>query len=438
MKIKNIAILTLFSIALAALAIFAAGCSDEDGYNPETWKGAVVTFVLEGGEYKNSKNNVEYYFSLDEGESVRIDSPAGYSKKAITRPDYRLDEWCRTRQESDGAVIYSDAWNFDTDVVNYGDRITLYAHWSRLVKYTYNVCYRDANGETVIVGTYEVDEGARFNDYSKYSNKIQNSPHEKTALPDSNGNIYFDENDQPWNNSFRHPGGDEDTAINVYLHYIEGIYTLVYDADDLNSVSSSSNVYLMNDIDYDGETLISLNDYRGIFVGNGHTVKNFNINRGSARDGSYGKDDVVQDSSIDDGRLICISIFGNAVGADISDVAFENVSIDVNVSYSGVDKVIVAPLFVKMAEYEGGIFDSARVSSVKNVSFQGEVKISSLNPGLDRDEDVIIVTDRMYYIKDAASVIGNGCTVNFVESANSARETSVDLFNEQFTSKKEQ
>ena len=136
--------MTLFTIMATALAIFAAGCSPKDDkYNPDSWEGAVVTFVLEGGEYKNSKNNVEYYFSLGEGESVRIDTPTGYSKKAVTRPDCRLDEWCRTRTESrvesesgEIEVIYeySDPWDFDNDVVSYGDRITLYAHWNRLIK----------------------------------------------------------------------------------------------------------------------------------------------------------------------------------------------------------------------------------------------------------------------------------------------------------------
>lgn len=445
MKIRNIAILILFTIAAAALAIFAAGCSpSQDAYNPETWDGAVVTFSLEGGEYKNSKNAVEYYFLLGEGETVRIDTPTGYSNKAITRPDYRLDEWCKTRTPvlgDDGEVEsyeYSDPWNFETDFVSRGDRITLYANWSRLIKFSYNVCFRDEAGETVIIGTYEVDEGARFNDYSKYSTKVLQNTYKKTAIPDDNGNIFFDEEDKPWNEGYRHEGGEVDTAVNVFVHCIDGIYSLVYTPDDLNAVQNTSNVYLAADIDFEGATLKSLNNYRGIFLGNNKTVKNFNLNRGTARDGSYGNADIVQDSAIEDGRLICISIFGNAVGAKVSDVSFENVSIDVNASYNGIDKVIVAPLFVKMTEFQGNIVNpEKRATTATNVSFSGTVTVSKLHEGLDRENDIIIVTDKAYYKKDDASNIGDDCEVSLTEVAATPEAVSFELYSEQFTRKKE-
>ena len=445
MKFRNIAILILFTIAATALAIFAVGCSpSQDAYNPETWDGAVVTFSLEGGEYKNSKNAVEYYFLLGEGETVRIDTPTGYSDKAVTRPDYRLEEWCRTRTPVMGdngeveSYEYSDPWNFETDVIRRGDRITLYANWSRLIKFSYNVCFKDDAGETVIIGTYEVDEGARFNDYSKYSTKVLQNTYKKTAIPDEDGNMFFDENDEPFKDSYRHPGGDEDTAVNVYVHCIDGIYSLVYTPDELNAVQNTTHVYLAADIDFEGKTLKSLNNYRGIFKGNNKTVKNFKLNRGSARDGSYGNADIVQDSAIEDGRLICISIFGNAVGAQISDVAFENVTIDVNASYSGIDKVIVAPLFVKMTEFEGNFVNpERRATSATNVSFDGTVTVSKLHEGLNKEQDVIIVTDKMYYVKDDASYIGDDCEFTFVEVEAAVEALSIELYSEQFTRKKE-
>ena len=436
MKLKTVAILILFSIAAAAIAVFAVGCSStEDAYNPDTWEGAIVTFALEGGEYKNSKNNVEYYYQLGEGETVHIGTPTDYSDKAVTRPDYKLDEWCKTRTETgvEGVYEYSDPWDFQNDVVKHGDRITLYANWARLIKYSYNVCYKGDDGETIIIGTYEVDEGARFNDYSKYSSKVPN----KTAMPGPHGTAYYDENDQPWDENFRHPGGEEDTAINVYIHYIEGVYKLVYTPDDLNKVNTNDNAYLMNDVDFKGETLKSLNNYRGIFRGNGHTVKNFNINRGTARGGGYGKDDIVRDSTIDDGGLLCISIFGNAVGAQISDVNFENVSIDVNASYGDIDKVYVAPLFVKMTEFAGNVINPRRATTATNVSFNGTVTISALHDGLNKEEDVIIVTDRMFYVKDENSSVSDDCTVSLVEAPQTQQTASVELYNDVFTRKKE-
>ena len=436
MKLKTVAILILLSIAAAALACFAVGCSStEDAYNPDTWEGAIVTFALEGGEYKNSKNAVEYYYQLGEDEEVRIGTPTDYSDKAVTRPDYSLEGWCKTRTETgeEGVYEYSDPWDFQTEVVKHGDRITLYANWTRLIKYSYNVCYKDADGETVIIGTYEVDEGARFNDYSKYANKIPNV----TPMPGAHGTAFYDENDQPWDANFRHPGGEEDTAINVYIHYIIGVYKLIYTPDDLNRVTANDNAYLMNDIDFEGETLRSLKDYRGIFLGNGHTVKNFNINRGTARGGGYGKDDIERDGTIDDGGLICISIFGNAVGARISDVHFVNVSIDVNASYGDIDKVYIAPLFVKMTEFAGNVINPRRATTATGVTFEGTVTISALHDGLTREEDIIIVTDRAYYMKDEASSVSDDCTVSLVEAPQAQQTASVELYNDVFTRKKE-
>ena len=433
MKLKHIAILILFSIAGVALCLFAAGCTSTDEiYNYDTWKGAVVTFVLEGGEYKNSKNNVVYYFSLNEGETVRIGTPSDYSKKEITRPDYSLDEWCRTKEEKDGTTTYGDPWDFKNDVVEYGDRITLYAHWSRLVKYTYNVCYKNGAGETVIVGTYEVDEGAPFNDYSKYYEKIKNSPHNKTAIPYATDKYFYDENDNPWDEKFTHPGGEEDTAINVYLHYIEGDYKLVFSADDLNAVTERTNVYMMDDIDFQGETLKSLKDYRGIFVGNGKTVENFNINRGTARNGGYGKSDIETDSD-EEGRLILISIFGKAVGAQISDVTFKDVEIDVNANYGDIDRVIVAPLFFKMSSNA----ITSKPTTVSNVSFSGRVTVSEIHDGLKGEDGVIIITDRMYYLKDSASSVSEDCKVSLIVAGPEKQTKSIDLYNEEFTRKKE-
>lgn len=436
MKFRNIVILILFSIAAAALCVFAAGCSPTDDiYNSDTWKGAIVTFVLEGGEYKNSKNNVVYYFSLKEGESIHIGAPSDYSKKAIVRPDYSLDEWCKTKEEYEGTTTYSDPWDFKNDVVNYGDRVTLYAHWNRLVKYTYNVCYKNDAGETVIVGTYEVDEGAPFNDYSKYYEKIKNPPHEKTAMPDANKNYYFDEDDEPWDSSFRHPGGDEDTAINVYLHYIEGDYKLIYTAADLNSITDRTNVYLMNDIDFGGETFKIPETYRGIFSGNNKTVENFNINRGAqpSGNGEYLNSQLVQDSAIEGGKLLCISILGDAIGAEIKDVTFKDVAIDIKANNPQIDKVIVVPLFLRMSSNPL----TGKPTTVTNVSVSGTVTVSTLHSGLNPDEDFIIVTDRMYYVKNEESSIGDDCTANLVVAEQTAETKSVDLYNEEFTRKKE-
>ena len=441
MKRKNIAILIL-SILAGALALFAVGCgSTTADYNPDTWEGAVVTFVLEGGEYKNTTSNISYYFTLGEGQTVKLGTPTMYSGKAVTRAGYKLTEgaeWCRVKTEEqeeneDGEMEtvykYSDPWDFSEqskDVVRRGDRITLYANWSRVVKYTYNVCFKEGD-ETVVVGTYDVKMGVRFNDYMDYRNAVKKS-HSKTAMPDENGNFYFDENDKPWDFGSRHPGGDTNTAINVYLHCIDGAYELVSTADELNAISATDNVYLMKTIDFGGKTLTSLKDYGGTFEGNGHTVKNFNLNRGNGRNDLY-------HDTIEDGWVLGISIFGDAVGAQVRNVTFENVSVDVDAGFSLINTVIVAPLFLRMQNFEGDAFEAARDCWATGVSFSGTFTVS--NRGDLEDEDIVIVTDRMCYRAEDEKYLTDCDTLTFTEATQTSQTAFIDIYSDQFTRKKE-
>lgn len=445
MKLRNAAILILFSLAVGALAVFAAGCSSGfDGYDIESWEGAVVTFMLEGGIYKNSAREVEHYYSLDEGEDILIQAPSVYDDKySVRRPNYKLIEWCRTRTPDGEGYTYSDPWDFEKDTVAYGDRVTLYANWEALIKHYYDVCYLDDEGVPHLLegddipeeerkpsnsSIYEVGEGQIFNDYRRYASKRSGY----TALP---GYYYLATDEEtgeqvelPLDSTFHHPGGEEEVHIKVIVKYIEGTFKLVSTVSDLNSVASRDNVYLMNDIDFNGATLVGLRDYSAIFRGNGYTVSNFNLNRGTVRGGGYGKDDLITDNDLGGSNILCISIFGNVEGAEISDVHFKGVTIDVDTGYSQLGKVYIAPIAVKVASSAATAITAARATSITNVTFEGTYTITQLPAGFDTEEDLIVTTDAPYYYKaesDASKV--ENCTVSLTDAA-VPEAVKVDLY----------
>lgn len=411
-------LLSIAISAICALVILASGCNNKDiHYDEATHEGAVVTFCLEGGIYKNSKNDVKYYYTLSPGQTVHIASPQTYSKKDVEWEGgtYSFEGWYKTKSGEGDEAVYSDPWDFENDSVGYGDRITLYANWVPVLKYTYSVCYKDEEGETVVLGSYSVKEGVRFNDYRHFANTRTGY----TALPG-----FYDENDEPWDSEYKHPGGEEDTDIKVYVHYVEGNFKLISTVSELNSVRSSENVYLLNDIDFNGATLRSLNNYGGIFLGNNHTVSNFNINRGTAFNGDYGRDDRITDSDLGT-NVLCISIFGCSAGAQVSDVRFTGVTADINVGYRP-EMIYVAPLFVKLSRFAGNAVTAARDGLVKNVTFEGTYTITNLPDEFDRE--LLVISDKPCYLVpegDGSSV--EGCDISFTEAAAQPGAANVEI-----------
>lgn len=145
--------------------------------------------------------------------------------------------------------------------------------------------------------------------------------------------------------------GKTDTL--VYCEFVKGSWSLVRNARELTSaIGNGLNVYLMNDIDFTGQTFSAAN-YNGEFNGNGHTIKGIAMSYTGSR-------------AINNKSKSQIGIFQTLLArAYIHDVTFEDVRIDINTAstWESVTGVNVGAL--------AGTVDSGAV--VENVKISGVI-----------------------------------------------------------------
>ena len=374
-----------------------AGCLAACGGDGSV-EGVRVIFELEGGEFKNSKRAVSYYYGLEEGESTLIRTPdeiASSDKTAnntVSLTGYHITGWCKTRSGEAGSYTYSDPWDFTRDKISYGDEpLTLYAVWARDVVFSYNVCYRDESG-VHIINSYTVSEGDPFRDSRNFADKRSGYTAERRLNEETNTTevVYYDENDEPWDPEFRHPGGEESTAVNVFAHYIKGEFNYVVTADEFeDAVTAGKGVWLLKDVDLEGKELAPFMDangrFRQAFYGNGHTVSNFTINSPSQNS------NLIKDDDLGGENIYIAGIFGRLSDAIVKDVTFSDVTILIKTSNSRIASVRVAPLA-----------PSAKNSTVENVTVNGKIRIERLASGLE-GEAVQFVTEEAFCVADDAT-----------------------------------
>ncbi|MBQ8323247.1 MAG: hypothetical protein IJX91_04705 [Clostridia bacterium] len=362
---------------VGALAIFAAAlcgaCTSATGKEGKT----KIVFELEGGTYRNCVLPIVCYYDFEENTQNLILEPTALSKIEITRAGYRIEGWYQTKTQEGENFVYSDKWDFSTDKVT-SDGVTLYAKWEKEIRYSYNVCYRDDKGEAQVLGSYEVNEGEAFEDYLSYATKRYGY----TALG------YRTEQGEVWDKTFTHPGGEESLAVNVFVEYIEGTYAIVETAAQLKA-NKTKNIYLIADIDFDGADF-GFGDYRGTLLGNGHKISNFKLQYDAT------KNALTTDFDDENKKSLCIGLFGNANGAVIENVRFENVTVDVATGLSITHRIYVAPLGVDVKN-----------TRISNVTFEGTFGYSKLPDGFDAEENLKFVTDGAYYRKDDGTTVEN-------------------------------
>ena len=382
-------------VCLCFICLFAAlvGCSD----NTRDFDGRVkVIYYLEGGVYQNCEQPVIQYYDFDGDGGHQIVDLTTLSGQKIIRSGYTLEGWYTKKTGEGSNVSYENKWDFTTDKVG-ADGVTLYAKWKKDVLYTYEICYRDeTDGSVHSLGSYEVSEGDKFNDY--YASYFGNGRYGYTSL----GSLY-DENDEPWNADFTHPGGETDTAIRVFLHYIEGDYVLVDSVRQLTA-NKDKNLYFTSDIDFDGEDFYGFGDYTGVIKGNGFTVKNFNLSYDNSKNGLLSDPDLTSE-----GSLLGISLFKSLNGATVTDITFSDFTVDIKAGYPGTKAIIVAPLALKM---QGSILTNVAITGVT-------VTCTQLPQGLDKESALTVLTDRaVCFTPDGDASVTTDVTVSVTDNTN--------------------
>lgn len=372
-------LLQLFSfLMILCSTVFLVGCETE-----ETFEGQVkVTYNLEGGKYHESSLNFIHYYSYEEGEKHYISDPQSLSGKEVTKESYAFGGWYQTKEEIGGKIVYSNPWNFENDIVS-GDELVLYAKWN---KFTYNVGYMDENNNFINKGQYFVSEGEKFRDLKNYTRR-----NGYTLIS------YSDENGNPLDiATYTHPG-DAKESVTIVCQYIKGVYSLVSTAGELKK-SLDKNIYLLNDIDMGGDEF-NFKNYSKHLMGNGHTISNIKVSYAN------GKNDLNVDFNDSTKKSLMISLFGYTNEAHIQDVNFENIHVDIKLSYSLTNKIYLAPIAVSMEK-----------TTISNVSFKGTYTILNL-PSEITEEDIIVSTDKVYYVKDENSEVIN-TKIEFVKKDN--------------------
>ena len=374
----------LLCMCIICLLTALLGCSESTRSFDDKVK---VIYHLEGGVYQNCEQPVVQYYGFEGDGGHLIVDLTTLSGQNIIRSGYTLEGWYTKKIGEGDSVTYEDKWDFATDKVT-SSGVTLYAKWKKDILYTYEICYRDEIDQSVhSLGSYEVSEGDTFNKY--YATYFSGKRYGYTVL-----NGIYDENGEPWDESFTHPGGETDTAIQVFLHYIEGEYVLV-DSPRQLLANKTKNLYLTGDIDFEGEDFSGFGDYSGIIKGNGYTVKNFNLSYDNSKNG------LITDADLNtEGGLLCIGLFGSLKGASITDISFTDFTVDIKAGYPGTKMILVTPLAMKIAN-----------STLTNVRVDGAtVTCTQLPSGFDKTSSLIVLTDKPVYFIPS----GDGSTITDV------------------------
>ena len=392
----------IFITIMLSLSVFMTGCmSTEVEFDREN--SVKVVFVLEGGLYMNSPADIVYYYKFPSGSRNKIKNPAAekqndrFSKSTVTRDEYDLDGWYQFKNVGDGYVTYSGKWDFDSDKVD-RDGVTLYAKWNPVIHYTYQLYRYDfEDGETLVkVGTpYEVNKGEKFRDYLEYA----------TNIPEYTFIGFYDEEGNPWDPDFTHPGGEKNTEIKIIVKLERGVFKEVYTKEELvaqmsinNSNASSAaakrDIMLMADIDFEGETFDGFRNFTRMLYGNNHTIKNFKLNYPNTRD------NLSSDEIFDVEGTLPISLFGSTENAVVKDVTFENMVISVNNTLYQTRGIVIAPLAVKSTK-----------SKFTNVTVKAKYVLEALPNGFSLENLVVVKSSDGCYRKDNNSVFDNVSSV---------------------------
>lgn len=341
--------LILGALAALTFGLALAGCAGEsrtpddlvaEGYS------ITVTIDFNGGRSAGGKNSIVQYVR-ENGLVVEPGTAGQLSGSKPTRDGYTfrgyfypaLDDEGNVIKDADGLVVCGEPWNFSADRVT--EDTTIYVDW--LKNYSlllhYGEDYAKSQSFTITQNAegvaQQVTEPSLVNDtiIDVYeSREAAEAAVEGTA-------VQF---------PFVPEGlSQENLTYELWANTLEGSWAIVRTADDFNSVYEGTNVYLMNDIDFGGETvsLPFLDGYMAEFAGNGYTISNFAIEREAAnnRDRSFG-------------------LFKElSSGANVHDVSFEGVQFTAKLSNPMV------------TEYYAGVL-AGRANSgvtVKNVSIAG-------------------------------------------------------------------
>lgn len=270
---------------------------------------------------------------------VKPDSPIvkpgddRFSGTVPVRDGYTLGGYYRGTKGEDGTVTYGTKWDFAKDKVT--ESVTLYAYWRE--NYSLVVHYGEGFTNTTSIAIDQNEDGevqpiaapavSGHTVIAYYATKAQAEAHEEASAL-----------------KFPYTPTDEfaqSATWEIWADAIEGTYKLVRKASDF-TLTASTNVYLMNNIDLAGATINLPGSYMGTFCGNGYEISNFTVERESV---AKGGDDY-------------LGLFNNIMsGAKIDNVTFKNFTLKIKAENKQVSHYYVGAM-------AGRVYENATLNKV--------------------------------------------------------------------------
>lgn len=262
MKTK-LSTLTVLLLVLVVALVALVAC---DTLEQDIGGRIIVTFQFNGGVLKTNATDVEENIKHAYEPNSYVVDVSKYKKYKFIYSGYDFVGWYTKDGTETGD--WGDEWDFATQRVT--QDTTLYAQWKPSIRYTYSIYSVVEGKEPALLGSYEVEKGATFNDNLKVAVKKLNELN-RTFLE----KYYSDkECEHEWDFGFSHPGGETSTDIPIYVTSIDGVWDLVDDLTELQkAIKSGGNIYLREDINCNSEKVF-FGDFDSEFNGNGHTLSN--------------------------------------------------------------------------------------------------------------------------------------------------------------------
>lgn len=374
MKKKLIQIVLAFLCALT-LSIAVAGCT---GGNRGKQYDYLVTFDYNVGTLQSGVEN--RYLGVKENSLIPI-KPGDSGFAGATIQGYYVARWCLPQTNADGTlkkgedgrVLLSAAWDFKTQRVE--KDMTLYAELK-------------PNSRLIIKGG-DTDVELKSENFMG-----QPAPRPDVLEPTKSGHTFFEYyEDESCTVPFVWPYAFEEENKTIYAKFIEGDWTVVRTAEEFNGALDATEkkpIYLSADLDFT-DVAWKPNRAFGLEInGNGHTVRNidirFEFNRNSQNQ--------------------MLALFGSMNGANVHDIAFENVVMSANVRIDSASDYWAAPLATVMNA------DTV----LNNVTISGSLTITKAQP-MYKDPKVCKVCTNEEYLDSSlfAGVDVTGFTVTLPE-----------------------
>lgn len=310
MKLKHLICLMATIMLCLSLPLLFTSCGDSTSLEDRGYT-VKVTYNFNGGIVDETAERVLYY---KQGQPLLRPGDSNEFKEPSLDALHSVAGWYRALTDEDGTVkkdgegrILTEDTPIDFSRTRATENMTLVVKWKENPTVTVMVDGRDPDVRTYNVGA-TVPRFSRIDGregYTFYDYYIDEACTEKVQWPLTLGD------------------GDH---ITVYTKWFEGDVLVIRGLSDMKNLKEYRNktVYLDADIDYAGSRteFACLDEFNGTFLGNGHTLKNISFAR-------------IDLSTQKDPKSF--GLFG-ALGenAVISDVRFENVRVNLRVTWDGV------------------------------------------------------------------------------------------------------